>query len=93
MERPCGPRILTFFLYLSNVESGGGTNFPTLDDLTIQPKLGRALLWPSVLNSNPRSRDYRMIHQALPVQEGMKFAANGFIHLNDYETPQRYGCL
>ena len=29
-ELACGPRILTFFLYLSDVEEGGGTNFPRL---------------------------------------------------------------
>ena len=45
----CGPRILTFFLYLSDVEEGGGTNFPKLD-LTVQPKRGSAVLWPSVLD-------------------------------------------
>jgi hypothetical protein len=27
----CGPRILTFFLYLSDVEEGGETNFPRID--------------------------------------------------------------
>jgi hypothetical protein len=29
-ELACGPRILTFFLYLSDVQEGGGTNFPRL---------------------------------------------------------------
>lgn len=29
-ELACGPRILTFFLYMSDVEEGGETNFPTL---------------------------------------------------------------
>lgn len=91
MERQCGPRILTFFLYLSDVEKGGGTNFPQLD-LTIEAKKGRALLWPSVLDSNPLAKDNRMFHQALEVEAGTKFAANGWIHMYDYITPQSAGC-
>eukprot|EP00814_Leptocylindrus_danicus_P007095 CAMPEP_0116021144 /NCGR_PEP_ID=MMETSP0321-20121206/10212_1 /TAXON_ID=163516 /ORGANISM="Leptocylindrus danicus var. danicus, Strain B650" /LENGTH=455 /DNA_ID=CAMNT_0003491959 /DNA_START=156 /DNA_END=1520 /DNA_ORIENTATION=+ len=51
-KRPCGPRILTFFLYLSDVEEGGGTKFNELD-IVITPKKGRALLWPSVLSDDP----------------------------------------
>lgn len=90
-DRQCGPRILTFFLYLSDVDAGGGTNFPNLD-LTIMPKRGRALLWPSVLDSNPMIKDGRLMHQALPVEEGVKYAANGWIHLYDYQTPQKEGC-
>ena len=91
VERQCGPRILTFFLYLSDVEAGGGTNFPQLD-LTVMPKKGRALLWPSVLNASPTQKDGRMMHQALDVEEGTKFAANGWIHMYDYVTPQAKGC-
>ncbi|KAL7578445.1 hypothetical protein ACA910_012835 [Epithemia clementina (nom. ined.)] len=90
-DRQCGPRIMTFFLYLSDVEKGGGTNFPNLD-LTIEPKKGRALLWPSVLDSDPSAKDSRMNHQALPVEAGTKFAANGWIHLYDYLGPQARGC-
>jgi prolyl 4-hydroxylase len=90
-ERHCGVRILTFFLYLSDVEAGGGTNFPQLD-MTIHPKKGRALLWPSVLDSDPSKIDKRMYHQALPVEEGVKYAANGWIHPFDYVTPQAAGC-
>jgi hypothetical protein len=33
----CGPRILTFFLYLSDVEEGGETNFPLLN-ISVNPK-------------------------------------------------------
>lgn len=91
-DRQCGPRILTFFLYLSDVQRGGGTNFPYLDNLTIEAKQGRALLWPSVLNSDPFSIDARMKHQALEVEAGIKFAANGWIHMFDYVTPQSTGC-
>jgi 2OG-Fe(II) oxygenase superfamily/ShK domain-like len=34
-DRSCGPRILTVFLYLNDVEEGGGTNFPLLQ--TVRP--------------------------------------------------------
>ena len=90
-ERQCGPRILTFFLYLSDVIEGGGTNFPQLD-ITIEPKRGRALVWPSVYNHNPMKKDPRMMHQALEVLNGTKYAANGWIHMYDYVTPQANGC-
>jgi prolyl 4-hydroxylase len=89
--RQCGPRILTFFIYMSDVEAGGGTNFPNLD-LTIMPKKGRALLWPSVYDHDPMKDDQRMMHQALPVEAGTKFAANGWIHMFDYLAPQERGC-
>ena len=91
VERQCGPRILTFFLYLSDVEAGGGTHFPQLD-IEVRPKKGRALLWPSVLNSRPMEKDGRTTHAALAVQEGTKFAANGWIHMYDYLAPQLRGC-
>merc|ERR1712107_467110 len=41
-QRQEGVRILTVFLYLNDVEEGGGTNFPKLG-LTVQPKRGKAL--------------------------------------------------
>lgn len=91
LDRQCGPRILTFFLYLSDVEGGGGTRFPQLD-ITVEPKRGRALIWPSVYNSDPFKKDGRMMHEALEVTAGTKFAANGWIHMYDYETPQKKGC-
>ena len=39
----CGPRILTFFLYLSDVEEGGETVFTNLG-IKVKPKRGRALI-------------------------------------------------
>lgn len=91
-QRQCGPRILTFFLYLSDVEAGGGTAFPRLGNLTVIPKKGRALLWPSVLDSDPSNEDARTQHEALPVFGGLKYAANAWIHLYDYINPQTQGC-
>ena len=87
----CGPRILTFFLYLSDVEEGGETSFPTLN-ITVKPKKGRALLWPSTLDEDPEQMDARTMHAALPVIKGKKFAANSWIHLYNYEEPNKWGC-
>ena len=89
--RRCGPRILTFFLYLSDVEEGGATNFVGLK-LPVKPKKGRALLWPSVLDSNPMEKDPRTDHEAQDVIQGVKFGANAWIHMFDYMEPQKRGC-
>jgi len=86
-----GPRILTFFLYLSDVEEGGETYFNNLQ-LGITPKKGRALVWPSVSDHDPSFWDSRMYHEAKPVIQGRKLAANHWIHLYDFITPNEWGC-
>jgi prolyl 4-hydroxylase len=90
-DSPAGHRILTFFLYLSDVEEGGETFFNKLG-IAVKPKLGRALVWPSVLNETPDMWDARMFHEAKDVIKGKKYAANHWIHLNDYVTPNTWGC-
>jgi prolyl 4-hydroxylase len=91
-ERAQGVRILTVFLYLADVEAGGGTNFPRLD-LTVMPKQGRVLIWPSVKDSLPDRKDPRTDHQALPVEAGIKYtSANGWIHARDFKTPFEASC-
>jgi len=60
--RQQGVRILTSYLYLNDVEAGGGTRFTGLN-LTVMPKRGRALFWPSVLNEKPDEKDGRTNHQ------------------------------
>ena len=90
-DTPAGHRILTFFLYLSDVEEGGATRFSKLG-IDVKPKKGKALIWPSVLNENPSMWDRRMYHEARDVIRGEKRAANHWIHLNDYETPNLWGC-
>jgi len=87
----CGPRILTFFLYLSDVEEGGETAFPHLN-IAIKPKKGSALLWPSTLNDNPESMDARTTHEARAVIKGQKYAANTWIHLYNFQQPNLHGC-
>lgn len=88
-----GPRVLTFFLYLSEVEEGGGTKFTDLEPpIVMVPKKGSAILWPSVENDNLYKQDKNTFHQALPVIKGRKYGANSWIHLYDYVTPNHYGC-
>ena len=87
-----GPRVFTFFLYLSDVEQGGETHFPMLD-LSVQPKKGRAVVWPSVLNDNPLLKDERTAHEAKAVlSNDVKYAANSWIHLNHFRQPNHWGC-
>eukprot|EP00584_Thalassiosira_punctigera_P024711 CAMPEP_0172554422 /NCGR_PEP_ID=MMETSP1067-20121228/54494_1 /TAXON_ID=265564 ORGANISM="Thalassiosira punctigera, Strain Tpunct2005C2" /NCGR_SAMPLE_ID=MMETSP1067 /ASSEMBLY_ACC=CAM_ASM_000444 /LENGTH=492 /DNA_ID=CAMNT_0013342791 /DNA_START=82 /DNA_END=1560 /DNA_ORIENTATION=- len=90
-DRRSGPRILTFFLYLSDLEEGGATNFPKLD-IAVKPKIGRALLWPSVLDSNPKDKEPMTDHEAQDVIKGTKFGANAWLHLHDYMAAQELGC-
>ena len=90
-KRQPGVRILTVFLYLNDVEAGGGTNFPFLN-LTVMPKRGRVLIWPSVLDSHPTRIDRRTEHQALPVEKGIKYGANAWLHQRDFKTPHKNGC-
>jgi len=87
---PCGPRVYTFFLYLSDVEQGGGTKFD--GGFTVQPKKGRAVLWPATFNERPFEKDARTHHEALPVLKGIKYAANFWLHQYDYVDAHHRGC-
>jgi prolyl 4-hydroxylase len=91
VNRQQGVRLLTVFLYLNDVEEGGGTRFPLLD-ITVMPKKGRVLIWPSVMNDHPDRKDRRTEHEALPVEKGIKYGANAWIHQRDFKTPNKNGC-
>ncbi|KAL7522774.1 hypothetical protein ACHAWX_007477 [Stephanocyclus meneghinianus] len=86
-----GHRILTFFLYLNDVLEGGETHFTRLN-ISVKPKKGRALVWPSVLNEDPSLSDMRMYHEARPVKKGIKLAANHWIHQFDSKNENFWGC-
>ncbi len=87
-----GPRILTVFIYLNDIEEGGGTRFEELD-VTVLPKRGRVVIWPNVLDNNPNQQDWRTRHYALPVENGVKYGANAWFHLRDFQTPYYDGCM
>tara|TARA_B110001452_G_scaffold217633_1_gene189203 strand:+ start:1425 stop:2846 length:1422 start_codon:yes stop_codon:yes gene_type:complete len=87
---PQGVRLYTFFVYLSDVEEGGGTKFNDLG-ITVTPKLGRGILWPSVYTDDHTKGDMRTHHEALPVVKGIKHAANLWQHLYDFKGPSRSG--
>lgn len=91
---PGGPRILTVFLYLNDVTKGGETQFTRNDkhNITITPKRGTMLIWPNVLDLDPSIADDRMYHEALIVEEGIKYAANIWFHLRNYEMAHAKNC-
>jgi prolyl 4-hydroxylase len=91
LDDMAGPRVLTFFMYLSEVEEGGETWFDKLD-LKVKPQTGMAILWPSVLDEDPSKIDWRTTHAALPVIKGVKLAANLWVHMRDFNTPNLWGC-
>lgn len=69
---------MTIYLYLNDVEEGGGTHFHDVDQ-TVMPKRGRALLWPSVKDDDPNLKDPRTHHSAMPVIKGVKYGANVWV--------------
>eukprot|EP01035_Chromulina_nebulosa_P020482 gene20482-26572_t len=98
----CGPRILTFFLYLSDVTSGGETYFSDLN-ISVTPKKGRALIWPSVYDNYTikerhndevldYQRDIRTYHEAKPVIQGVKYAANIWVRAYNFAQSSHWGC-
>ena len=91
LSMPAGTRILTFFIYLTDVEEGGETHFPALNQ-KVRPQKFAALLWPSVMLDDPEQIDGRYVHAALPVVKGVKRAANTWIHQRDYTTNNIWGC-
>ena len=64
-----GDRILTFLLYLTTPEEGGGTHFRALD-LYVEAKAGRLLVWNNLFANG--DCDHRMIHSGTPLLKGNK---------------------
>lgn len=91
LEDAAGLRVLTVLLYLSDVENGGATTFPELG-LEVVPRRGAALLFPNVLDEDLARIDERTSHAGMPVDEGVKRAANVWIHQYDISKAYLWGC-
>ena len=61
-------------------------------NISVRPKRGRALLWPSVLDADPNARDDRTEHEAVTVTGGQKFSANYWLHMYDFQLANDRGC-
>lgn len=57
------PRFLSAILYLNDVEEGGETEF-IREKVTVEPKRGRLILFPS---------NFLFDHEAKPVKKGLKY--------------------
>jgi hypothetical protein len=58
----------------------------------VTPKTGSAIVWPSVRNENIFEDELRTEHEAMPVRAGVKYAANFWTHLRDFQTPHAAHC-
>jgi hypothetical protein len=83
---PQGHRVYTLFLYLSDVDEGGETNFPLLN-IAVKPKKGAAVLWSNVEKDNVEEVAEKSQHAALPVTAGTKVAANLWMYQYNYRDP------
>ena len=75
---PCCTSSVSRFLYFNDVDEGGETEFNLLN-ITVQPRRGRLLLWPNVLDARPDLSDRRTDHEARPVLAGQKHAVNSWV--------------
>jgi prolyl 4-hydroxylase len=76
-----GQRLATFVLYLSEVERGGGTAFPTIG-LDILPTKGSAVFFQNT--DAHHIVDRRTLHAGSPVVRGVKTIANKWLRATAY---------
>jgi len=88
---PCGSRIYTMFVYLSDVEEGGETTFPRLN-LTSPAKKGAAVLFVNTLDGDPDKTDSRTTHEAMTVTKGEKRGLNLWLYQYNFKDFWEMDC-
>lgn len=78
-------------MYLSDVQEGGETHFVNLN-ISVKPKKGQAVLWPSVYDHAPEQTDNRTFHEAVAPISGVKLAANFWLHQFPFQSALANGC-
>ena len=78
-------------MYLSDVDEGGATRFTKLN-LSVTPRKGSAILWPSVHSHDPWETEQQTYHEAVKVERGVKYAANFWIHMFEFQKMLQNGC-
>lgn len=89
--RNCGPRVLTFFVYLTDVDEGGETAFFHLG-LNVQPKAGRAILFADTKADKPEEKDERTAHESVPLVKGTKVNGVQWFYQYEFETNKGLHC-
>ncbi|KAK1787987.1 hypothetical protein P4O66_016457, partial [Electrophorus voltai] len=77
-----GRRIATVLVYMSDVEVGGATVFPSIG-AALRPKMQSAVVWYNLLKSG--EEDARTLHAGCPVFLGSKWVANKWIRSRGQE--------
>jgi len=88
---PAGNRIFSIFVYLSDVENGGATEFPQLG-IVSPPKRGAAVLFQNTLGVDPDVSDLRATHKASKVEAGEKRGLDLWVHQYNYKRSWQMGC-
>lgn len=90
-QERCGNRILTLYVFLSDVEEGGELRFTQINK-QITPKKGRAVLWQNVLDNDFNIMQTLTFHEALPVKRGNKYGLNAWFHSRNMRESMAAGC-
>lgn len=86
-----GPRVWTLYAFLSEPSAGGEFKMPKLG-LSVQPKLGRAIMWPHVRDDDLVTPDLRTMHEGAAVEGGIKMGGNLHVHRGNLRTQVLAGC-